>query len=68
MGELREPYKISPVKPDCKIHWQDAEVKGGSVCCIEVCQDRFQGQAFVNTLMNRRVQYVRHDIVGQLSN
>jgi len=68
MGELRKPYKISPVKPDCKAHLQDPEVKCGSLCCIEVCQDRFQGLAFVNTVMNRRVQYVRHNIVGQLSN
>ena len=68
MGDLRKPYKTSPVKPDGKIHLQDPEVKGGSVYCIEVCQDRFQGQAFVNTLMNCRVQYVRHNIVGQLSN
>jgi hypothetical protein len=52
VGELRKPYKTSPVKPDDKIHQQDPEVKGSSVYCIEVCQDRFQGQAFVNTVMN----------------
>jgi hypothetical protein len=68
MGELRKPYKTSAGKPGGKTLLQDPEVKGGRVYCIEVCQDRFQGQAVVSTLMNCRVQYLRYDILGQLSN
>jgi len=55
------------MKPECKIHLHDPEVKCGSLCCIEGCQDRFQGLAFVNTVMDSRVQYVQNTIVSQLS-